>query len=68
MDEDKKFVFNGIEVVLTGRTAERKLSSRSKRVNDYVDVLHEIKPFNVEDGSFKKWVHLVELYEITKDN
>ena len=60
----KRYVYKETEVKLTGQTAERKLSG-SRRGGDRVDVIHEITPANDEDGSWKKWVHLKELYEIT---
>jgi hypothetical protein len=47
------YVYNGEEVVLTGRTAEKTLrSGRSK-------VLHEIRPLSVtdpENRQYNKWV------------
>ena len=60
---DKKYVYNGSEVVLTGRTAERKRKT-TKRVQTREDILHEITPADDEEGSWKKWVRLDELYEI----
>lgn len=57
-----KYVYNGTEVRLTGQKAERKLAGG--RRGDRVDIIHEITPASTEDGSWKKWVHLKELYEI----
>lgn len=51
------YVYNGIEVKLTGRRAKK--ASRRK---DYVVV--EITPYDKEDGSWKRWVNPTELYEI----
>lgn len=55
---DSQYIFNNVEVVLTGRTAKRQLKRK-------VDILHEIKPADPENGSWTKWVRIVELYEIT---
>ena len=62
------YVFENIEVVLTGRTAERELPSKSTRrggkTEARVDELVEIKPKNKEDGSFAKFVRMTDLYKI----
>lgn len=59
-----KYVHSGVEVILTGRTAERRIESKSARVPSRIDILHEIEPADKEQGSFKKWVRLEELYKI----
>lgn len=64
---DKKYVFNGTEVVLTGRTAKREVTAVGRRSAGRTDTLHEIKPADPEEGSWKKWVRLNELYEIDED-
>ena len=65
----KTYVFNGTEVVLTGRTAHRKIEARTtRRVAPRVDVVHEVEPADRELGSWKKWVRIEELYEIKDSN
>ena len=60
MKEDTDiFIYEGIEVVCTGRTAERKGLRR-------IDLLHEITPSSEEDGTWKRWVKLDNLYKIIK--
>lgn len=51
-----RYVYYNVEVVLTGKRAERKLSSGK------VDVLHEITPADSSIGSWKKWVSLQEMH------
>lgn len=63
--EPTRYVYNGSEVKLTGQTAERKLAGGRRGRSERVDTIYEITPANDEDGSWKKWVHLRELYEIT---
>lgn len=55
------YVYNGTEVKLTGRKAFRKLRTKTTYI-------YEITPLTNEDGSWKKWVQLTELYEITDNN
>ena len=57
----KTYVHNGHEVVLTGRKAQKE--TRSKKIMEVV----EIKPADPENGSFKSWVQMNELYEIMED-
>lgn len=56
-----RFIYEGNEVVLTGRKAHRKLR------NGNVDVIYEITPYNTEVNKWTKWVHYEELYSITKE-
>ena len=64
----KKYVLGDVEVVLTGRTAIREIGTVGKRVGSRTDTLYEIKPADREDGSWKKWIRLPDLYEITDEN
>ena len=48
-----------IEVVLTGRTAEKRSRSGNVAV-----AIHEITPADKANGSWKKWVSLKELFKI----
>jgi hypothetical protein len=52
------FLLNGIEVVYTGRIATRHIR------NNKTDTLYEVSPLHDDDGSWKKWVHKKELYQI----
>ena len=54
----KTYVHEAAEVVLTGRVAQKTL--RSGKIDEVV----EIKPANAENGSWKKWVKMSELFEI----
>lgn len=56
----KTYVYEGKEVVLTGRTAEKTLRSERKKV------LHEIRPSDVDADNrmHNKWVELTDLFEI----
>ena len=55
--KSKTYVLNGTEVKLTGRVAEKQLRKGK-------DELYEVQPADFENGSWKKWVRLIELYEI----
>lgn len=57
----KTYVYEGVEVIKTGRTASR--STARKRIT-----LYEIKPYDNENGSWSKWVKYDELYEILGEN
>lgn len=56
--KNKTYIYDGIEVYQTGRTAERKLSSGK------LDELVEITPVDSITGTWKKWVRETELYEV----
>jgi len=57
----KAYVHNGVEVKLTGKVAQKKLRSGK------IDELHEITPRHAENGTFKKWVRMVDLFEIVEE-
>jgi len=59
--QTKTWLFDNIEVVLTGRKANRKLK------NDKVDERIEIQPAAEEEGTWKKWVRQSDLYEIEQE-
>ena len=61
MSEKPQYIHEGIEVVLTGRVAERVLRAGKK------DIKHEIRPADVEEGSYTRWVQMKELYIITQE-
>ena len=56
-EQEQTFLFEDVEVQLTGRTATRKL--RSGKVDERVEITPvEITPV------WKKWVRKTDLYEI----
>ena len=57
---DKTYVYNGKEVVLTGRTATKELRSGRNRT------LYEIRPLTAtpEQKDFNEWVEMEDLFEI----
>lgn len=67
MTNQKKYVYDFIEVVQTGRTAVKTLTSTSRRTKEVCtneEVVVEITPANAGDGTWKKWVKEGDLYEI----
>lgn len=60
------YVFENTEVVLTGRRAEREVGRKTSRSKPRVDELVEITPKDTEDGSWKKFVRMTDLYKITE--
>ena len=55
---EKSYVFENVEVVLTGRTAVRELRSGKS------ESLYEITPKHSTTGVWKKWVRFVDLFEV----
>lgn len=68
MTEQKTYVFQDTEVKLTGRTADKELKSTrrgsTKDTGPTIATLHEITPVDALNGSWKKWVRMLELFEI----
>ena len=67
----KTYVYDNIEVTLTGRTAEKKTETKvrgGRRAPSTaavkIDTLHEITPAGPIAASWKKWVRMTDLYEI----
>ena len=58
MKPETTYVFENIEVRLTGRTSSRVLPSGR------VDILHEVTPVDSMVGSWKKWVKLQAMHEV----
>lgn len=52
------YVYDGVEIVKTGKMAERKLRSGK------VDQLIEVTPKEPTLGTWKKWVREAELFEV----
>lgn len=55
----EEYLYEHIPVVMTGRNATRFLPSGK------IDELFEITPYDQSQGSWKKWVHAVDLYRIS---
>lgn len=67
---NSSWVYNEVEVKLTGRTASKQIETVNRRSGQKTvteQLLYEITPKNNEDGSWKKWVDLNSLYEIKGD-
>ena len=58
MTDNKRYVYDNVEVVKTGRTASKPLRSGK------VDELYEVTPIDTIIGSWKKWVRDAELFEV----
>lgn len=61
LNKNDTFIYDGCEVRLTGRTAQKDMK------RNRVDIIHEIQPFDKENGSWKQWVHSHELYKIMEN-
>lgn len=64
------YVFNGIEIKLTGRKASKEVDKVSRRQGTrekVTQILYEITPKSTEDGSWKKWVEMTELHTVLND-
>lgn len=59
---EQTYLLNNVEVKTTGRTAEKELVGR--RHGNKVSILHEVTPLDQEQGSWKQWVNLEELFVI----
>lgn len=55
-----KYVHNGKEVILTGRTAKKHLRSGKE------ELLHEIRPDGVTSKQYNSWVKMKDLFEINE--
>ena len=60
-NKETLYVYDGLEVVLTGRKAQKKL--RSQKTDEVV----EVQQADAESASFKKWVRMKELFEIIEE-
>lgn len=61
---EKTYVFGDLEVKLTGREATKTLEAKGRRLKTKTFTLYEITPADHEEGSWKKWVKITDLYEI----
>lgn len=55
------FVYDGVEVIKTGRNATKKLTSGK------LDVVVEITPLLSTTGAWKKWVQESTLFEVEQE-
>lgn len=62
--DDSTYVFGDLEVKLTGREATKTLEAKGRRTENKTFTLYEITPSDAEEGSWKKWVKITDLYEI----
>ena len=69
-------MYGDLEVKLTGREANKELKKTRSRTSRTANsqssdvriiTLHEITPADIEEGSWKKWVKMTDLYEIGED-
>ena len=66
---DDTYLYDGTVVVKTGRMAKKEATTSARRTRvAQSDELYEITPLDKEEGSWKKWVRLNELYIIVEDN
>lgn len=66
----EQFVYSGTIVVKTGRRAKKDVEALTTRRTRTIaaDELYEITPADKEEGSWKKWVRLNELYTIVESD
>lgn len=55
---EQTYVYENVEVVKTGRTASKKLTSGKD------NVLYEITPKDERTGTWKKWVSDAQLHKV----
>ena len=68
---DESYVYNGTEVILTGRAARRSVQKSSRRTKkssnqpvETVETIYEIKPADPESIQWVKWVKIDDLFKI----
>ena len=63
---EKTYVYEGKEVVLTGRVAQKPMRGGKRGTAGKMAELHEIMPkgSNPENKDFCKWVRITHMYEI----
>lgn len=59
-DKSKTYVFDGVEVEMTGRTATKPSTLNPKTTI----TMYEVEPLDKESISWKKWVKLDQLFII----
>ena len=63
IDKSKTYVYEGVEVMLTGRTAQK----RSTMSKDLVLTQYEVQPADQEGIQWKKWAKADDLYTISQE-
>jgi hypothetical protein len=57
------YIFQGVEVVMTGRIAIRETpTTRGKQ--PIKTTLYEVTPADKEEGSWKRWAGLSDMYKV----
>ncbi len=66
MSDDVSYIYDGVEVIRTGRTATKNFTNKMTRSQTSIELrLYEIQPLDVSThGSWKKWVSLDDLFTI----
>lgn len=66
MSEQKtEYVFNGILVTKTGRSASKQTNKQTLRSSRTVEeTIVEIVPVDMEDGTWKRWVAESDLFVV----
>lgn len=59
--QEKCYVLDNVEVKLTGRKATKVLKSGT------IDMLYEVTPAQMSSGTWKKWVLMSALYEVSDE-
>ena len=62
------YIYDNIEVVLTGRSASKKQKERRTSTNSTPKQLLEITPVDQTIDDWKKWVSLEDMYIIDEDD
>jgi hypothetical protein len=62
----KSFVYDGVEVTLTGRKAKKDKVRRNQIISS--ETIVEIAPKDKDGPTWKRWVRTTELYEIIEDS
>jgi len=61
----ENYVYDGVQVVKTGRTAVKKHPKKQELI---IDTLVEISPTDAESFKWKKWVRENDLFKIIDTN
>lgn len=64
IDFSKTWVYNDVEVRLTSRVAEKSITPVGRNKQPKITQLYEISPSDPEVPQWKKWVRMMDLYEI----
>lgn len=69
MSDVVSYIYDGVEVIQTGRTATKNIVNKMSRSQNSTKLrLFEIQPADTSThGDWKKWVSLDDLYTIEED-